>query len=102
MNSTAFSLLANSSIEVDKNQETELTIGSVSIFIGPSGSSRLLDPTKQNPSASEPKTIVMMEYSDGSSSEVNSPVSLEGALQEIKEDSEAKGKSMKESKSMIS
>jgi hypothetical protein len=92
MNSTAFSLLANSSIEVDKNQETELTIGSLSIFIGPSGSSRLSDPTKQNPSASEPKTIAMMEYSDGSSSEVNSPVSIEGALQEMKEDNGAKGK----------
>jgi hypothetical protein len=47
---------------------------------------------KQNPSASELETVAMMEYSDGSSSEVNSPVSLEGALQEIKEDNEAKGK----------
>jgi hypothetical protein len=92
MNLMAFSLLANSSIEVDKNQETELTIGSLSILIGPSGSSRLLDPTKQNPSASEPETVAMMEYSDGSSSEVNSLVSLEGALQEIKEANEAKGK----------
>jgi hypothetical protein len=75
MNSTAFSLLAKSSAEVDKNQEMELTIGSLSIFIGPSGSSRLSDPTKQDPSASEPETIEMMEYSEGSSSEVNSPVS---------------------------
>jgi hypothetical protein len=74
MNSTAFSLLANSSAEVDENQEMELTIGSLSIFIGPSGSSRLSDPTKQDPSASEPETIAMMEYSEGSSSEVNSPV----------------------------
>jgi archaellin len=54
----------------------ELTIGSLSIFIGPSGSSRLSDLTKQDPSASEPKTVAMMEYSEGSSSEVNSPVSL--------------------------
>jgi archaellin len=77
MNSMAFSLLANSSTEVDENQEMELTIGSLSIFIGPSGSSRLSDLTKQDPSASEPKTVAMMEYSDGSSSEVNSPVSLE-------------------------
>jgi hypothetical protein len=76
MNSTAFSLLANSSAEVDANQEMELTIGSLSILIGPSGSSRLLDPTKQDPSASEPKTVAMMKYSEGSSSEVNSPVSL--------------------------
>jgi hypothetical protein len=41
MNSTAFSLLANSSAEVDENQEMELTIGSLRIFIEPSGSSRL-------------------------------------------------------------
>jgi hypothetical protein len=102
MNSTAFSLLANSSTEVDENQEMELTIGSLSILIRPSGSSRLLDPTKQDPSASEPETIAMMEYSDDSSSEVNSPVSLEGVLKEIKEDNKAKEKSMQESNSMIS
>jgi hypothetical protein len=77
MNSTAFSLLANSSTEVDENQEMELTIGSLNILIGPSGSSRLSDPTKQDPSASEPKIIAMMEYSEGSFSEVNSPVSPE-------------------------
>jgi hypothetical protein len=75
MNSTAFSLLANSSAEVDEKREMELTIVSISIFIGPSGSSRLSDPTKQDPSASEPETTAMMEYSEGSSSEVNSPVS---------------------------
>jgi hypothetical protein len=77
MNSTAFSLLANSSSEVDGSQEVELTIGSLSILIGPSGSSRLSDPTKQDPSASEPKATATMKYSYGSSSEVNSPVSLE-------------------------
>jgi hypothetical protein len=77
MNSTAFSLLANSSTEVDKNQEMELIIGSLGILIRPSGSSRLSDPTKQDLLASEPKTTVMMEYSEGSSSEVNSSVSLE-------------------------
>jgi hypothetical protein len=71
MNSTAFLLLANSSAGIDENQEMELTIGSLSIIIGPSGSTRLSDP-----SASEPETVVMMEYSEGSSSEVNSPVSL--------------------------
>jgi hypothetical protein len=76
MNSTAFSLLANSSTEVDENQEMELTIGSLSILIGPSGSSRLSDSTKPDPSASKPKTVVMMESSEGSSSGVNSPVSL--------------------------
>jgi hypothetical protein len=79
MNSTAFSLLANSSAEVDENQEKEMTIGSLSIFIGPSGSSRLLDSTKQDSSASKPETVVMLESSEGSSSEVNSPVSLREA-----------------------
>jgi hypothetical protein len=83
MNSTAFLLLAHSSAGIDKNQETELTIGSLSIFIGPSGSTRLSDPAKPDPSASKPKTVAMMEYSEGSSSEVNSPVSL-GEVQERK------------------
>jgi hypothetical protein len=89
INSTAFSLLANSSAEVDKNQERELTIGSLSIFIGPSGSSCLSDPTKQDPSASEPETVATMEYSEGSSNKVNSPVSL-GEVQKgkIAEDDE--------------
>jgi hypothetical protein len=81
MNLMAFSLLANSSAEVDENQEMELTIGSLSILIGPSGSTHLSDPVKPDPSASEPETEVMMEYSEGSSSEVNSPVSSE-AVQE--------------------
>jgi hypothetical protein len=91
MNSMAFSLLANSSTEVDENQEMELTIGSLSILIRLSGSSRLSDPTKQDPSASEPKIVAMMEYSDGSSSEVNSPVSLEEVQKgKITEDNKAK------------
>jgi hypothetical protein len=76
MNSMAFSLLANSSAEVDENQEMELTIRSLSIFIGPSGSSCLSDSTRLDPSASKPETVVMLESSEGSSSEVNSPVSL--------------------------
>jgi hypothetical protein len=76
MNSTAFSLLANSSTEVNENQEMELTIGSLSILIGSSGLSRLSDSTKPDPSASKPKTVVMLESSEGSSSEVNSLVSL--------------------------
>jgi hypothetical protein len=83
MNSMAFSLLANSSAGIDENQEMELTIGSLSIFIGPSGLTRLSDPVKPDPSASEPKTVAMMEYSKGSSSEVNSSVSL-GEVQEGK------------------
>jgi hypothetical protein len=57
----------------------ELTIGSLSILIGPSGSSQLSDPTKQDPSAEEPEATAIMEYSDSSSSEVNSPVNLEEA-----------------------
>jgi archaellin len=77
MNSMTFLLLANNSSELDESQEMELTIGSLSILIGPSGLSHLSDLTKQDPSASEPETTAMMEYSDGSSSEVNSPVSLE-------------------------
>jgi hypothetical protein len=90
MNSTAFLLLANSSTEVHENQEMELTIGSLSIFIGPLGSSRLSDRTKQDPSASEPETVAMTEYSEGSSSKVNLPVSL-GEVQKgkIAEDDEA-------------
>jgi hypothetical protein len=77
MNSTAFSLLANSSSEVDGSQEVELTIGSLSILIGQSGSSRLSDSMKPNPSARKPGTAETLESSEGSSSEVNSPVSLE-------------------------
>jgi hypothetical protein len=57
----------------------ELTIGSLSILIGPSGSSRLSDSTKPNPSATKPETEETLESSEGSSSEVNSPVSLEKA-----------------------
>jgi hypothetical protein len=76
MNSMAFLLLDNISAGIDENQEMELTIESLSIFIGPSGTTRLSDPAKPDPSASEPETVAMMEYSEGSSSEVNSPVSL--------------------------
>jgi hypothetical protein len=79
MNSTAFLLLANSSPEVNGSQEMELTIGSLSILIGPSGSSRLSDSTKPDPSAGKPETEKTLESSEGSSSEVNSPVSLEKA-----------------------
>jgi hypothetical protein len=79
MNSTAFLLLANSSSEVDGSQEMELTIGSLSILIGPSSSSRLSDSMKPDPSASKPEIEETLESSEGSSSEVNSPVSLEKA-----------------------
>jgi hypothetical protein len=76
MNSMAFSFLANSSPEVDESQKMELTIGSLSFYIGPLGSTRLSDPAKSGPSASKIKTIMMSGSSVGSSSEVNSPVSF--------------------------
>jgi hypothetical protein len=76
MNLTAFSLLANSNPIVDESQEMELTIGSLSFYVGPSGSTRLSDPAKSGPSASKTKTITKSGSSVGSSSEVNSPVSL--------------------------
>jgi hypothetical protein len=100
MNSMAFSLLANSNPEVDEiqipfgtvdfqphqssftqvfesmDQDIDLTIGSLNFCVGSLGSIHLSDPTKSGPSASEPKTVAMSESSEGSSSEVNSPVSL--------------------------
>jgi hypothetical protein len=94
MNSTAFSLLANNSAGIDESQEIELTIGSLSILIGPSGSTRHSDPTKPDPSASKPETVAMMESSEGSSSEVNSPVSLGEA--QIAEGNEIQEKLQKE------
>jgi hypothetical protein len=98
MNSTAFSLLANISSEVDENQisfgtidfqphpsnftpifesmdqDMDLTIGSLNFCVGSLGSIRLSDPVKPDSSASEAKTIAMSESSVGSSSEANSPV----------------------------
>jgi hypothetical protein len=100
MNLTAFSLSANSNPQVDEiqipfgtvdfqphqssfvqvfesmDQDMDLTIGSLNFHVGSLGSTRLLDPMKLDPSASEPETIAMSESSEGSSSEVNSPISL--------------------------
>jgi glycine cleavage system H lipoate-binding protein len=100
MNSTAFSPLANRNPEVDKiqipfgtvyfqphqsnftqvfesmDEDMDLTIGSLNFRAGSLGSIRLSDLAKPGPSASESKTIVMLESSKGSSSEVNSPVSF--------------------------
>jgi hypothetical protein len=91
MNSTAFSLLANSSSELDGSQEMELTIGSLNILIGPTGSSRLSDPTKQDSTASKTKTTAVIENSEGSSSEVNSPTSPEEVQKgKIEKDNEEK------------
>jgi hypothetical protein len=76
MNSMAFLLLANSNPEVDKDQKMELTIGSLSFYVGPSGSTCLSDPAESGLSASKAKTITLFGSSVGSSSEVNSPVSF--------------------------
>jgi hypothetical protein len=109
MNSTAFSLLANSSLEVDENQisfrtidfqphssnstpifesmdqDMDLTIGSLNFCVESLGLICLSDPAKPDPSASKAKTIAMSKSSVGSSSEANSPVSLATAeLQEEK------------------
>jgi hypothetical protein len=66
MNSTTFSLLANSNPEVDGNQEMELTIGSLNFLVGSLGSTRLSDLAKLDPSASEIKTVAMSGSSVGS------------------------------------
>jgi hypothetical protein len=96
MNSMAFLLLANSNPEVDKIQEMELTIRSLSFYIGPSGSTRLSDPAKSGLSASKTKTITMSGSSVGPSSELNSPVSLaaaENVQKKIEEFNETREKS---------
>jgi hypothetical protein len=95
MNSTAFSLLANRNPEVDESQEMELTIRSLNIYVGPSGSTRLSDPTKSGPSASKVERITISGSSVGSSSEVNSPVSLtatEDMQKKLEEFDETRGK----------
>jgi hypothetical protein len=95
MNSMAFLLLANSNPQVDEiqrpfgtvdfqphqssfaqvfesmDQDMDLMIGSLNFHVGSLGSIRLLDP-----SANEPEIVAMSESSEGSSSEVNSPISL--------------------------
>jgi hypothetical protein len=100
INSTAFSILPNSSPEVNKiqipfgtidfqphqssftqvfesmDQDMDLTIGSLKFHVGSLGSICLSDPAKPDPSASKSKTETMLESSEGSSSEVNSLVSF--------------------------
>jgi hypothetical protein len=76
MNSMVFSLLANSNQEVDESQEKELTFRSLSFYIGPLGSTRLSDPTKSIPSVGQAERTTVSGSSVGSSSEVNSLVSL--------------------------
>jgi hypothetical protein len=96
MNSTAFSLLANSNPEVDESQEMELTIRSLRFYIGPSGSTRLSDPTKSGPLASKTERITISRSSVGSSSEANSLVSFtatEDMQEKLEEFDETRGKS---------
>jgi hypothetical protein len=100
MNSTAFPLSANNNLQVDEiqipfetvdfqphqssftqvfesmDQDMDLTIESLNSRVGSLGSIHLSDPMKPDPSASEPEKIAMSESSEGSSSEVNSPISL--------------------------
>jgi hypothetical protein len=58
------------------DQYMDLTIGSLNFHVGSLGSIRLSDPAKPGSLASESKTVAMSESSEGSSSEVNSPVSF--------------------------
>jgi hypothetical protein len=100
MNSTAFSLLANSNPQVDEiqipsgtinfqphqssftqvfenmDQDMDLTIRNLNFHVRSLGSIRLSDIIKPGSSASEPEIVAMSESSEGSSCEVNSPVSL--------------------------
>jgi hypothetical protein len=76
MNSMTFLLLANKNLEINGNQEMELTIGSLNFCVGSLGSFRLSDLVKLVPSTRETKTIAMSKSSVSSSSEVNSPVSF--------------------------
>jgi hypothetical protein len=95
MNSTAFSLLASSNPEVDESQEIELTIGSLSFYVGPLGSTCLSDPTKSGRSASKADRITISGSFVGSSSEVNSPVSLtatEDVQKKLEKFDETRGK----------
>jgi hypothetical protein len=89
MNSMAFLLLANNNPGIDRNQEMELTIGSLNFHVRSLGSIRLSDPMKLDPLTRETKTVAMSKSSVGSSSDVNSPVSFattensEGKIEEL-------------------
>jgi hypothetical protein len=109
MNSMAFLLLANSNPEVDEiqipfgtidfqphqssftqvfesmDQDMDLTIGSLNFRVGSLGLIRLSDLAKPGPSTTKSKTETMSESSEGSSSEVNLPVSSMEIEAEIRE-----------------
>jgi hypothetical protein len=92
----AFLPLASSNPEVDKRQEMELTIRSLSFYVGPWGSTCLLDPMKLGLSASKADRITISRSFVGSSSEVNSPVSLtatEDVRKKLEELNETSGNS---------
>jgi hypothetical protein len=72
----AFSLLANSNPEINESQEMELTIESLSFYVGPSGSTRLSDPMKSGPSASKDERITISISFVGSSCKRNSRNSM--------------------------
>jgi hypothetical protein len=94
MNSIAFSLLANSSPKVDENQKRELTIGSLSFYVEPSGSTCLSDPVKSGPSINKTKIIAKSGSSVGSSSEANSlvsPAATENLQEKLEEFNETRG-----------
>jgi hypothetical protein len=54
----------------------DLTIGSFNFHVESLGSARLSDPIKSGPSAGKTAIVATLETSAGSSSEVNSPVSI--------------------------
>jgi hypothetical protein len=58
------------------DQDMDLTIGSLNFHVRSLGLIRLSDPAKPGPSANKSKTESMSESSEGSSGEVNSPVSF--------------------------
>jgi hypothetical protein len=58
------------------DQDMDMTIGSLNFRVRSLGSICLLDPARLGPSASESKIVAMSESSEGSSSEVNLPVSF--------------------------
>jgi hypothetical protein len=72
------------------DQDMDLTIRSLNFRVGSLGLIRLSDPAKLDPSASESKTIAMSESSEGSSTEVDSPVSFTEIETEEREIAEGK------------
>jgi hypothetical protein len=118
MNSMAFSPLANNNPEVDKiqipfgtidfqphqssftqvfesmDQDMDVMIGSLNFHVGSLGSIRLSDLAKPDPSATKSKIETMSESLEGSSSEVNLPVSsmeIEAETKEFTEGNETMG-----------